>query len=628
MVEKTKKNEEKHVFQAEVSKLLHIVANSLYSEKNVFLRELISNSSDACDKLRYEAVTKPELISDKPTFEIEIIPDKKSNTLVIADNGIGMTKSELVENLGTIARSGTSAFIENASKQDKQDPVSLIGQFGVGFYSAFMVAKSVEVISKKASSLEAWQWKSDGSGDFTITPAERDYRGTSVKIFLKNDCKEYLEEQKLKSIIKQYSDHVGLPIILKGEKDETINSAAALWTRSKSDITKEQYKEFYHHVGHSFDDPWLTMHARVEGRMEYTLLLFIPSSKPFDLFDPSRQHRVKLYVKRVFVSDDVPSLVPPYLRFVRGIVDSEDLSLNISREVLQSNPLLEKIRKDIIKRIFKELKKKSEKSPEDFKIFWDNFGAVIKEGIYEDENMREEIFTIARFNTTNPSKSTTLSEYISRMSEAQNEIFYITGENSDALPKSPQLEGFISRNIEVLLLSDPIDDFWTSAVQEFEKKSFKSVTHGSTNLSLFEKNESKKSETASKKDSDIENSDSLIALLKLTLKDKVKDVRISKRLTESPVCLVADETGIDINVEKILRQQGKLDAASLKILEINLSHSLIQSLSKTAKKKGANEILEDAALLLLDQAQILEGEIPNDAQAFAKRIASIMSKSF
>ena len=628
MVEKTKKNEEKHVFQAEVSKLLHIVANSLYSEKNVFLRELISNSSDACDKLRYEAVTKPELISDKPNFEIEIIPDKKSNTLVIADNGIGMTKSELVENLGTIARSGTSAFIENASKQDKQDPVSLIGQFGVGFYSAFMVAKSVEVISKKASSLEAWQWKSDGSGDFTITPAERDHRGTSVKIFLKNDCKEYLEGQKLKSIIKQYSDHIGLPIILKGEKDETINSAAALWTRSKSDITKEQYKEFYHHAGHSFDDPWLTMHARVEGRMEYTLLLFIPSSKPFDLFDPSRQHRVKLYVKRVFVSDDVPSLVPPYLRFVRGIVDSEDLSLNISREVLQSNPLLEKIRKDIIKRIFKELKKKSEKSPEDFEIFWDNFGAVIKEGIYEDENMREEIFTIARFNTTNPSKSTTLSEYISRMSEAQNEIFYITGENSDALPKSPQLEGFISRNIEVLLLSDPIDDFWTSAVQEFEKKSFKSVTHGSTNLSLFEKNESKKSETASKKDSDIENSDSLIALLKLALKDKVKDVRISKRLTESPVCLVADETGIDINVEKILRQQGKLDAASLKILEINLSHSLIQSLSKTAKKKGANEILEDSALLLLDQAQILEGEIPNDAQAFAKRIASLMSKSF
>ncbi len=617
-------SEEKFSFQAEVSKLLHIVANSLYSEKEVFLRELISNSSDACDKLRYQSVTNPELISDDPKFRIEISIDNKKSLLTISDNGIGMDKSELTENLGTIARSGTSAFVEKASKAESDENVSLIGQFGVGFYAAFMVSKKVEVISKKAGDSNAWKWNSDGSGNFSIAPAQREHRGTSVILHIKKEEKKYLDSLELKNIIKRYSDHIGVPIILKGKEDEEVNSGSALWTRQKSEISKDQYKEFYHHVGQGFDDPWLTLHSKVEGKIEYTLLLFIPTVKPFDLFDPARQHNVKLYVKKVFVTDEMPGLVPPFLRFIKGIVDSEDLNLNISREVLQSSPLVAKIRKDIIKRIIKELKKKSDKNPEEFLEFWKNFGAVLKEGLYEEPELREDIFEIAKFKTTHKNGWTSLKEYLDRAKDKQNEIFYITGENEETIIKSPQLEAFISNDIEVLLLSESIDSFWTNIVTDFNGKKFKSVTQSSNDLNKIIEENSKSGDKTQEEDQSHKNHDSLLALLKLNLKDHVKDVKISKRLVESPVCLIADETSMDMNVEKLLQQQGRLNEVSKKILEINPEHELLKTISDLSKEKNAAKLLEDASFLLLDQARILEGEPPLDTQGFAKRLSRTM----
>tara|TARA_B100001121_G_scaffold224659_1_gene197838 strand:+ start:45224 stop:47116 length:1893 start_codon:yes stop_codon:yes gene_type:complete len=622
MNKKSDISEEKHNFQAEVSKLLHIVANSLYSDKEVFLRELISNSSDACDKLRYESVTKPELISNDAKFRIEIEVNEKNNTLEISDNGIGMNKAELTENLGTIARSGTSAFVEKASENENHDNVSLIGQFGVGFYATFMVSKKVEVISKKAGVDEAWKWTSDGLGNFTIQKSDREIRGTTVVLHLKKEEKKFLDKSELKVIIKKYSDHIGVPIIIKGEKEEEINSASALWTRQKSEISNEQYKEFYHHVGQSYDDPWLTLHTKVEGKIEYTLLLFIPSVKPFDLFDPARKHNVKLYVKKVFVTDEMPGLVPPYLRFLKGVVDSEDLNLNISREVLQSSPLVQKIRKDIIKRIFKDLKKKSEKESDHFLSFWKNFGAVLKEGLYEDPDMREEIFNIAKFKTTNKSEWTTLDEYIKRKKETQNDIFYITGENEQTIIKSPQLEAFISNNIEVLLLTESIDSFWTNIITEHKGIKFKSVTQSSQELNSIIENNSEKDE-GNENNTDQDNN-SLVALLKINLQDQVKDVRISKRLVESPVCLIADEDSMDMNVEKLLQQQGRINEISKKILEINPNHELLKSITMISKEKGGAEKLKDISFLLLDQARILEGDPPLDPQLFAKRLSRTM----
>ncbi|PPR79435.1 MAG: Chaperone protein HtpG [Alphaproteobacteria bacterium MarineAlpha2_Bin1] len=622
MNKKTDITEEKHSFQAEVSKLLHIVANSLYSDKEVFLRELISNSSDACDKLRYESVTKPDLISDDVKFRIEIEVDEKNKTLTVSDNGIGMNKAELTENLGTIARSGTSAFVEMTSDNENHDDVSLIGQFGVGFYATFMVSKKVEVISKKAGSNESWRWISDGLGDFTIQKSNREIRGTSVILHLKKEEKKFLDKTELKVIVKKYSDHIGVPIIIKGEKEEEVNSASALWTRQKSEVSKDQYKDFYHHVGQSFDDPWLTLHSKVEGKIEYTLLLFIPSIKPFDLFDPARKHNVKLYVKKVFVTDQMPGLVPPYLRFLKGVVDSEDLNLNISREVLQSSPLVLKIRKDIIKRIFKEIKKKSEKEPDQFLSFWKNFGAVLKEGLYEEPEMRNDIFNIAKFRTTNKCEWTTLDEYIERKKDTQNDIFYITGENEETIIKSPQLEAFISNNIEVLLLTESIDSFWTNLITDYKNLNFKSVTQSSQELNSIIEGSSKKNKID--EDKLDQDNNSLLALLKLNLKDQVKDVRISKRLVESPVCLIADEDSMDMNVEKLLQQQGRISEVSKKILEINPNHELLKSISKISKEKGGAKSLEDISFLLLDQARILEGDPPLDAQLFAKRLSRAM----
>ncbi len=615
--------QEKRSFQAEVSRLLDIVAHSLYSEKQVFLRELISNAWDACDRLRYLALTEPQLIADAPEFRVVLTPDKEKATLVVADNGIGMNRAEMIENLGTIARSGTAAFMQQLSGDAKKD-IALVGQFGVGFYSAFMVSERVEVVSRKAGESEAWRWISDGKGEFTIEPAEKAERGTVITLHLHKEDIEYAESLRLRQIVKTYSDHVALPIVLAAEgKEETLNTAAALWTRPKSEITAEQYREFYHHAAHSFDEPWLTLHNKAEGKFEYTTLLFVPSTKPFDLFEPARKPRVKLYVRRVFITDDCPELLPPYLRFLRGIVDSEDLPLNVSREMLQNNPMLAKMRGQITNRVLGELAKKAKETPEDYLKFWENFGAVLKEGIYEDFEHREQILPLARFRSTAADQLVSLEDYVARMKPGQEAIYTITGDNLDLVRRSPQLEGFRARGIEVLLLTDPVDDFWMPALGGFKDHPFKSVTRGGADLDKIAAPEAKDKSTEPKADG---ATASLIALFKLSLGDAVKDVRASDRLTDSAVCLVADEGDIDIHLEKLLKQHRQLAATAKRILEINPKHRLIARLAERVGQDGAADSLGDFAWLLLDQARILEGEQLPDPAAFAQRLSTLLEK--
>src|SRR5208282_5322846 len=441
--------QETRSFQAEVSRLLDIVAHSLYSEKEIFLRELISNASDACDRLRYAALTEPALAEGDTSYRVVLTADKSARTLTVADNGIGMNRAELIENLGTIARSGTAAFVSQLSGDARQD-MSLIGQFGVGFYSAFMVADKVEVKSRKADESEGWRWVSDGKGEFTIEPLLEAARGATIVVHLRDGEHEYLEPARLRRIVNTYSDHIGLPIVLEDAgNEETINTASALWARPKSEITQEQYNKFYQHVGHSFDDPWVTLHAKAEGVLEYTSLLFIPSAKPFDLFDPERKSRVKLYVRRVFITDEGTNLLPSYLRFLRGVVDSEDLPLNISREMLQSNPIVARIRQQLTKRILMELGKKASDSPEEYTKFWDNFGAVLKEGLYEDREQRDELLALVRFRSTRDGL-VSLDEYVAAMRPGQAAIYTITGDSLEVIKRSPQLEGFRARRVEVL----------------------------------------------------------------------------------------------------------------------------------------------------------------------------------
>jgi molecular chaperone HtpG len=616
--------EQTHSFQAEVARLLHIVAHSLYSEKEIFLRELISNASDACDRLRYAALTQPELLAEDAALEVRISIDKAARTLSIADNGIGMNRQDLIDNLGTIARSGTSAFVQQLSGDASKD-VKLIGQFGVGFYSAFMVADRLEVLSRKAGETEGWRWTSAGTGDFTVGEAAVDKRGTIVIVHLRKDEDEFLEPMRLQGIVKKYSDHIALPIrLVDGDKDETVNAASALWTRSKSEITPEQYKEFYHHVGHAFDEPWLTLHQKAEGKLEYTMLLFVPSEKPFDLFNPDRKHRVKLYVRRVFITDDCEGLVPAYLRFLRGVVDSEDLPLNISREMLQNNPVLTRIRQAVVKRVLGELETKAEKAPEEYAKFWVVFGAVLKEGLYEDFEQRDRLLKLARFHSTVGDDLVSLEQYVSRMKEGQSAIYTISGDNLETLRKSPQIEGFKSRGVEVLLLTDPVDDFWLRMAPTFQDKPFKSATRGGADLSQI-----KTGEAAAKPDAEAPSDSqigTLVALLKQTLGSAVKNVRTSDRLTDSAVCLVADEGDMDMHLARLLKQHRQDVSEAARILEINPRHALIRRLSELAVAPGAADRLADAAYLLLDQARIVEGEPVPDPAAFARRLAAAMTQ--
>ncbi len=618
-------SEEKLQFQAEVGKVLDIVVNSLYSNKEIFLRELISNASDACDKLRYLSLTDPGLLPGGSGFGIEISVDKKKRSVTVADNGIGMSHDELIENLGTIARSGTTQFLESLTGDEKED-AALIGQFGVGFYASFAVAKKVDVVCRKAGEDQAWRWSSEGGGEFSIEEAERDTPGTSVTVHLAKGESEFLEEERIRHIVKSYADHIAIPInFVTKDLESQINTGSALWTRPKRDITNEQYQEFYHHVGHVFDDPWLTLHTRAEGKIEYTALLFVPSSRPFDLMHPDRRHRVKLYVKRVYITDECEDLMPSYLRFVRGIVDSEDLPLNVSREMLQRNVLVTKIRGALVKKIFAELKKKAEKAPEEYAVFWDNFGAVLKEGLYEDHAAQEPILKLARFRSTNGTDLVSLADYVGRMPEGQDDIYYISGDDPAALAASPQIEGFKSRGVEVLLLSDPIDEFWVPAVGKYDDKPLKSATSGGIDLTRFEKKDGKAAPDADKAgDADMAK---LVLNFKQTLGEDVKDVRVSERLTDSAVCLVAADGDMDLHLERMLRQQGHMNVPSAaRILELNPGHPLIRKLTGLIDQPADSEILDETARLLLDQAKILEGDSIPDPAAFSRRLNLVLER--
>ena len=622
---------EKLEFQTEVSQLLKLMINSVYSEKEVFVRELVSNASDACDKLRYLATTKEKLLQSDPDLKIKIEINKKDNLVTIVDNGIGMNKKDLVSNLGTIARSGTAQFIKEATETKD---LSLIGQFGVGFYSAFMVASDLKVVTRKAGENKLWIWKSDGESNFTIEESDdldqlNSNRGTKIFLNITKENKEFLDKIKIEEIIRKYSDHISIPIFVQNsgdkeeEKPEAINSALALWTRPKNKITKDQYKEFYNHVGQMFDDPWMTSHYKAEGQIEYTVLNFIPSTKPFDLYDPARENRLKLYVKKVFITDNCPELIPPYLRFLRGVIDSEDLPLNISREMLQNNPVVKKIRNALVKRTINDLKKKLAADRTSFEQFWGNFGPVIKEGIYEDFEKKDNLLEIALFKNSNSTKLITLDEYIETMDKKQKDIYFITGDSYDNIINNPSLEGYKSRGINVLILDDPVDSFWTSSTPSFKEKNIKSITKGIDDLDNLGKK--KKDEKEKKEDKSIEP---LIVLLKEKLKDKVKDVRTSSRLTESPVCLVADESSMDPQLEKILQQHNQLQQGiSLKILELNPDHKLIKKLAKMSKDKSSIGDIENIAILLYEQSMILDGEKPSDPVNFSKKLIDTISAS-
>jgi molecular chaperone HtpG len=626
--------EEKLSFQAEVSKLLHIVTHSLYSNKEIFLRELISNASDACDKLRYESQKDSSLVENDANFTITLELDKDAKTLTIADNGIGMNHDDLIANLGTIAKSGTEAFIKQASEAGG-NAVNLIGQFGVGFYSAFMVASSVQVTTRKAGEDKAWSWTSTGEGDYVIAESMRDQPGSTIVLTMREDQDEFLEEFRIRNIVKTYSDHISIPIVLKKKadedgkdvEDETLNSASAIWTRSPKDITEEQYKEFYHHVAHAFDEPWLTMHNHVEGVIEYINLLFIPGTRPMDLFTPERKNHLKLYVNRVFITDDCDEIIPSYLRFVRGVIDSGDLPLNVSREMLQHNPVLSKIKTGITKKVLSELKKKSEKDAEGYVKFWETFGAVLKEGIYEDFSHQKDCLALSRFKSTASDAWVSLEDYTSRLKDGQDQIFYITGDDLEALKKSPQLEGFKAKGVEVLLLTDPIDEFWIPSVGQFDDKKFQSITKGGADLSKIKKADAKEGEEDKVEESaDKDGVDRLCAAFKIALGDQVQDVRSTERLTDSAVCIVASETAMDRNLQRMLKQHGQAVPDDAPVLELNPTHSLVKKLVELSKD-GTNPTIENAAHLLLDQARIIEGDKIPDLTSFARRMASAIEKS-
>ncbi|MEP2705588.1 MAG: molecular chaperone HtpG [Roseibium sp.] len=609
-------------FQTEVGQLLDIVASSLYSNREVFLRELVSNASDACDKLRYAALTDNALAQGSDELAITLEIDSKAKTLSVADNGIGMNHDDLLATLGTIAKSGTGAFLE-ALKSKEKDQVGLIGQFGVGFYSAFMVAERVDVLTRKAGEDTSWFWSSDGKGQFTIEEGNRETCGTTVLLQMKKDAKEFLEEARVRHIIRTYSDHISFPVKLG---DERLNSAAAIWTRPAREITKEQYTEFYHHTAHAFDEPWHVMHNQVEGAVNHTTLLFVPSTAPFDLFSGENKSHVNLYVNRVFISDTTKDLIPAFLRFLRGIVDSQDLSLNVSREMLQSDPMLVKIKTSITKKVLSELKKKANKAPEDYAAFWANFGAVLKEGVVEEPALRDRILEICRFASTDSSALTSLSDYVSRCKDGQDAIYYITGDDAAKIEHSPHLEGFRAKGVEVLLLSDHVDEFWLQHVTEFEGKPFKSITRGAADL---DKIASEDDADEDKDEADQEDLSALIASIKLDLGDAVKDVRPSKRLTDSPVCLIADDGDMDVNLERLLKRHGQVQHGIPRVLELNPNHQIIIKLAERAKSEDAksDDLLTDAAHLLLDQARIVEGEEPLEPAEFIRRLGAVMAKA-
>ena len=616
--------ETKQSFQAEVGRLLHLMVHSVYTDKEIFLRELISNASDACDKLRYEAIANSALLGPDERLAITIRPDIETGTLVITDNGIGMDAAELTDNLGTIARSGTRAFLDKLKEaQDANGDgkgAALIGQFGVGFYSAFMVADHIDVISRKAGSSEAHVWHSDGESGFTVAPASAEQlaalpRGTQIRLTLKSDCKQFLEEDTIERIVRTYSDHILFPVELASAEGEAhqINTAGALWQRSKSEVTPEQYKEVYQTVSGSYDAPRLTIHYKTEGRQSYAVLLFVPERKPFDLYDPSRKGRVKLYVRRVFITDDA-GLLPSYLRFVRGVVDSEDVPLNISREMLQNNPLVSQIRKAVTTRVLTEMESFATKDAEGFEALWDAFGSVVKEGLYEDFERREQLLGLARFRSSTGDGWRSVGQYVESMRENQTEIYYLTGDSLERLKASPQLEAARARGVEVLLMTDPIDAFWVAAGADYKGKPFKSLTQGDVDLSLIPLVDAATPPPPEASG----DAAALAAKFKEALGADVSDVRVSKRLVTSAVCLVAPGGGPDLSLDKLLARQDR-SFGTKPVLEINAEHPLIAAL---AKRESADA--GEMARLLFDQAKILDGETLPDAARFAEIMNKLM----
>ncbi len=624
-----------HVFEADVAKLLQLMVHSVYSDKDVFLRELISNAADACEKLRYEAIAEPALLGDDPQARITITLDPDNRRITLEDNGIGMTAAEMGETLGTIARSGTRAFMDrltaSSSGAKASDDTQLIGQFGVGFYSAFMVADKVEVTSRRAGSDAAAIWSSDGQGTYTLAPidtAEAPSRGTRIVLHLMADAEDYAQAHTVRRIVKAQSGHVPVPIELKEKPDaETseIADGSALWTRPKSEITTEEYADFYRSVAGQFDAPALTLHYRAEGRYEYNVLAFVPETRPFDLFDPDRKGRMKLYVRRVFITDDA-QLLPRYLRFVRGLVDSADLPLNMSREMIQDSPILTTIQKGLTGKILGELEKTARDDAPAYAKIWEAFGAVIKEGLYEDFERREALLGLARFKTTtsvvagNGGEWRSLADYVASMRENQTAIYYAVGTDLDRIAGSPQIEGFRARGIEVLLLPDQVDSFWVTGGLDLDGKPFKSVTQGAADLSLIPPAEGAE---PAKPEASPEVS-SFLTHIQDTLGDAVSEVRVSDRLTDSAVCLVASESGLDKQLEKLLASAGQAPPAAKPVLEVNAAHRQIEKLAAL----GADDVLRaDAPYLLLDEARIADGEPPLDPRAFAERLGRLIQRA-
>ena len=623
----TESESQPRAFEADVARLLHLMVHSVYSDKDVFLRELISNAADACEKLRYEAIADPALLGDDPQPRITLTLDAENGRLIVEDNGIGMSAADLADALGTIARSGTREFMDRIVASKDAEGGQLIGQFGVGFYSAFMVADRVEVSTRRAGAGEASLWSSDGLGTYTIAsldPADAPRRGTRVVLHLKEEAKSYAEPFTTERIVKAQSGHVPVPIFLREAPDaepKPLADGAALWTKPRSEISEADYTDFYRSVAGQFDAPALTLHYRAEGRQEYSVLAFVPESRPFDLFDPDRGGRMKLYVKRVFITDEA-QLVPRYLRFVRGLVDSADLPLNVSREMIQESPVLAAIQKGVTNRILSELAKLAERDAEAYARIWETFGAVLKEGLYEDYERRETLLGLARFKTiASNGEWRTLQAYAAELKENQTAIYYVTGSDLDRLASSPQLEGFRARGIDVLLLPDQVDSFWVTSGIDFEGKPFKSVTQGAADLGLIPLADGQ-ADAAASASAEVQG---FIDFVKATLGDAVSEVRASERLTASAVCLVASETGMDRQLEKLLAGAGRALPVAAPVLEINPGHALIERLS--ALGEDDRPLREDAAHLLFDEAKIADGELPADPRAFSARLTRLIERA-
>ncbi|MBT3777369.1 MAG: molecular chaperone HtpG [Pelagibacteraceae bacterium] len=621
MNNKTSKN---HSFQAEVSKLLDLVANSLYSEREIFLRELISNSADACEKLRYQSLSKKNILGDDKDLKITVKVSKKKKTIEIQDNGIGMSNEELIDNLGTIARSGTSKFME-AMKNKKESDVSAIGQFGVGFYSSYMVSDTVEVTSKSADNQEAHLWKSNGKENYTIDKIDEADRGTIITLHIKKDAEEFLDAMRLRSIITKYSNYIPFPIILDDidnakEKEEKINEGDPLWLKDKKDIKEQDYKQFYNNISFNFDEPLKTVHFNAEGVINYKALLYLPTNQPMDLFNSDKKNKIKLYVQKVFISDECDEIMPNWLRFVPGVVDSQDISLNISREMLQNNPVIEKIKKGITNKILNEMGSIAKKDNVKYLDFWKNFGAVIKEGLYEFNDHHEKILTLLRFENSENNETVSLDVYVEKMAKDQKEIYYFANTDKDHIKNSPQLEVFLDKKIPVLFMTDAVDEFWLQNIGKYKDFDFKSITKGKVDLSKIGE---KTKDDKKVKDKKINNKiNDLVVLLKNELKDTISDVVVSDRLTKSPVLLVAEETGMDINMEKLMKMHNQKTPNSKKILEINSDHPMIIKISENLNKFDHKKVSH----VILDQANILDGNILSNPAAYMESLTDLFIK--